>query len=184
VSVRRRGKSLSGWLRYDGKMKEIVDVNTGEIAVSKEGIILRSMAIGSCVVIAGYDWEERVGAIAHIMLPGRAPEKAPEKTKYAADAIDELVNRMAQTGSQQCNIEVCLVGGGNVLKKEDDTICEQNIMSVIQLLQKENIPLRASSLGGTERRTVSLDVEKGKIFCSKAEGKEELLWEAGGRNKK
>jgi len=33
-------------------MKEIVDVNTGEVAVRSGEFILRAMAIGSCIVVA------------------------------------------------------------------------------------------------------------------------------------
>ncbi len=108
-------------------MQEIVDVQIGQIKAGKGKILLRSTAIGSCVAIAAYDGTKKIGALAHIMLPGRAPEnKEPEeKTKYAGDAIEAMISQMAELGSKKDNIEVVLAGGANVLEREDDTICKE-----------------------------------------------------------
>jgi chemotaxis protein CheD len=161
-------------------MREIVDVNTGEVKVSGKKIILRSLAIGSCIVIAAYDFKKKIGAMAHVMLPGSAPKKALEKTRYAADAIDEMIDKMTQAGSGKDDIEVCLVGGGNVLKRKDDTICEDNVESTTRLLEKKQIPVRSTILGGTERKGVFLDVESGTISYTEGNGKEQPLWKATG----
>lgn len=159
-------------------MKEIINVGTGEVKVGGKKIILRSTAIGSCIVIAAYDFNKMIGAMAHIMLPGSAPEKTLEKTKYAADAIDEMIDKMTRTGSKKCDIDVCLVGGGNVLKKKDDTVCKNNIESTTQLLEKKRIPVRNAVLGGTKRKGVFLDVENGSIFYTEGESKKKLLWKS------
>ena len=145
-------------------MKEVIDISTGVVEVAGAGAILRSSAIGSCIVIAAYDSSKKVGAMAHIMLPGRAPKDADSKrTRYAADAIDEMINRMTRTGANQCELEVCLVGAGNVLKKQDDTICKGNIESTTELLKKKHIPVRAAALGGTERKGVLFQISLNRI---------------------
>lgn len=160
-------------------MKKVIDISTGEVKVAGAGAILRSAAIGSCIVIAAYDSSKKVGAMAHIMLPGRAPKDADSKrTRYAADAIDEMINRMTRTGANQCDLEVCLVGAGNVLEKQDDTICKDNIESTTELLGKKHIPVRAAVLGGTERKCISLDVETGSIFYKEGDSREKLLWKS------
>jgi chemotaxis protein CheD len=157
-------------------MKEIIDVNTGEVRVGSNKTVLRSLAVGSCIVIAAYDSQHRIGAMAHVMLPGSAPERTEDRTKYAADAIDELIAKMHRAGASKADIEVCLVGGGNVLRKENDTICRENIRSTTQFLRERGIPVRASVLGGTERKGVFLDVETGSISYSEGDGKEKPLW--------
>ncbi len=161
------------------KMEKIIDVNTGSVKVGRAGVMLRSSAIGSCVVIAAYDSRKKVGAIAHIMLPGRAPKFAyVKRTRYAADAIDEMINRIIQIGANKCDLEVCLVGGANVLKKQDDTICKDNTESVTKLLGEKHIPVRAMVLGGTERKAVSLDIGSGSIYYTEGDNKEKLLWKS------
>ncbi len=159
--------------------KDTIDVNTGEVKVATEGTILRSVAIGSCVAVAAINFKRKIGAMVHIMLPGSAPQHSLEKTKYAFDGIEQLLNQMFETGASMDEIEVCLVGGGNVLKKEDDTICEANIESTAQILKEKKIPVMASVLGGTKRKSVFLDIENGCISYIEGDEKEKILWRAG-----
>ncbi|MHC4476729.1 MAG: chemotaxis protein CheD [Planctomycetota bacterium] len=162
-------------------MKKVVDVNTGEVKIGRGKTVLRSVAIGSCIVVAAYDSKSRIGAMAHVMLPGSAPRRSVEKTKYAADAIEQMLNSMIEEGVSKDNVEACLVGGGNVLKKKGDTICRENISSTTQVLGQEQIPIRGSVLGGTERKGIFMDVESGKVTCTEGDGPERLLWKAAER---
>ena len=153
-------------------------MQTGQVKVGRRNSILKSSAIGSCIVIAAYNSNKTVGALAHVMLPGNAPGEGDlQKTSYAADAIDEMLNRMAHLGVDNDEIEVCLVGGGNVLKRKNETICQDNVNSVIEFLQKKGIKIKAKALGGTSRRRISFDIERGSIFYAEADEDERLLWE-------
>lgn len=169
----------------DKKPKETIYVLTGEVKAGNKSALLISSAIGSCVVIAAYDAKEKVGALAHILLPGRAPEnKETQKNRYAANAIEELIRRMNMFGTKGNNIEVCLVGGANVLKRKDDATGLNNLSFVNDILKKERIQVKAKYVGGTERRSIALDVENGSIYYSVGDGIEKLLWQASEKNNK
>lgn len=161
-----------------GKMKHIADVSIGQVVVTKEKIVLRCLALGSCIGIAAYDAKEKTGGMAHIMLPDRAPAKAVEKTRYAANAIDDMIGQMAKMGSRPSGIDVCLVGGGNVLGRADDTICQSNIESAKRILESKGIVIQASSLGGTKRKSVLLDIDNGRISYTEGDEKQKVLWQA------
>jgi len=168
--------------RNENKIKRIIDVLTGEVKAGGKDTILKSNAIASCVVIAAYDPIKEIGALAHAMVPGSAPEgRAFQRTRYAANAIEEMIDIMKHMGVNQESIEVCLVGGGNVLKRKDDTICQDNITSIVELLNEKCIKIRAKAVGGTERRSISLDIEKGSVYYTQADSKEMLLWKADRR---
>ena len=157
-------------------MKDIFTVHTGEIKIGKKDVILKSSTIGSCVVIAAYDSKENIGALAHVMVPGKAPKYYNyQKTRYAEDAIEKMIILMTKSGSSPQKFDVCLAGGANVLKRKNDTIGADNISSIIGHLKKRGIKIRAKSLGGTERRNVSLDVENGNIYYSVGDGGEKLF---------
>jgi len=148
-------------------MKEIINVLTGEVKASNEHVIFKSSAIGSCVVVAAFDLKLMISAMAHIMLPGIAPEKSKTpKTRYAFNAIEEMINQMVKLGADTENIEVCVVGGSNVLKRPDDTICQANIDSVLNILTEKNIKIKAKSLGGTRRRSVFFDTKTSNVYHS------------------
>ena len=150
---------------------------TGEVKAGNKDTILKSSAIGSCIVITAYDKHSQTGALAHIMLPGNAPENRDlQKNRYASDAINELINILKLNGANENNIEVFLAGGANILKRKDDNIGQDIIVSVEELLAKRKIKIKAKSLGGTMRRSVSLDVEYGKVYYSVGDGAEKLLW--------
>lgn len=162
-------------------MKKTIYAQTGEVKVAKKNTILKSNAIGSCIVITAYDRQRQIGALAHIMLPGKAPEnRVFQKTRYASDAIDELIYILKLNGANENNIEVCLAGGANVLKRKDDNIRQDIIVSVEELLKKRKIKIKAKSLGGTERRSISLDLDNGKVYYSVGDGPEKLLWKFSG----
>jgi len=153
-------------------------IHTGKVKACATDTILKSSPIGSCIVIAAYDIREQIGAMAHFMLPGKAPDRKDyQKTKYVADALDELIGGMIVLGVKEKNIEVCLAGGANVMKRNNDTIALNNIASVNELLEKRNIIIRAKSVGGTERRSVSLNVETGCVNYSVGDGAEKLLYQ-------
>ena len=158
-------------------LSKYIDVNTGEVKTSKK-TPLGVAAIGSCIIITSYDPQNKVGAIAHIMLPGRSPDNNSEKTKYAQDAIDQLLQTMKNAGSDPSDLEICLVGAGNVLEKHDDTICEDNINSITEILKAKKIKPKASILGGIKRKGVVLDVKNGTVYYTIGNSNKKLLWKS------
>lgn len=155
-----------------------IDVNTGEVRSSNKPGLLRSIAIGSCIAIAGFDPVNKAGVIAHVMLPGKAPQNSDAKTKYAHDAIVELMRLFSEYGTKEEDIDVCLVGAGNVLKKEDDSVCQKNITSVTSLLKGRGIVAKAAVLGGTERKSVYMELPSGKIRYTQGNSEKMDLWNA------
>ncbi|QIA07112.1 chemotaxis protein CheD [Draconibacterium halophilum] len=165
-------------------MKEVIYVNTGEVKSGDAGILLNSGAIGSCVVITAYDFENRIGAMAHVMLPGSTPEgKNLKNTKYAVNAINELLTLMKKDDGKVCQLETCIIGGANVLKRPNDTIAKSNIDSVEKWLDEKSINVCAKAIGGFERRTVLFDIEKGSIFFTVGDSKPKPLWQTTSKPK-
>ena len=84
----------------------------------------------------------------------------------------------SQLGSKTNDIEVALVGGGNILNRKDDTICKDNIEPALELLGKKGLRVTAQAIGGMGRRSVSLDLEGGIVSYSEGDGGEIQLWKA------
>lgn len=157
-------------------------VNTGEVHTGGAYTLLNSGAIGSCVVITAYDSEKKIGAMAHIMLPGLFQAKNElHDTRYAVHALEEMLGQLKKYEIKKENIEVCLVGGANVLRRENDTIGKDNLESVEKLLLENHIKIKARSIGGFERRTVLFDIEKGRIYYTVGDSRQEILWQSGSK---
>ena len=143
-------------------MGRTVWVDTGMVEVARGKVLLKSTPLGSCIAIMGYSRETQQGGMAHIMLPGRAPTNVHPKTKYAADAIDVLLERLSNPYGY-AGLRIFLVGAGNVLMRSRDTICQDNISSVTDYLNRFGLLVRGFALGGIQRRVAHLDVETGHV---------------------
>lgn len=160
-------------------MKETIDVLTGEVKAGVCTTILRSTGIGSCVAVAAFAPGSGVGVLAHIMLPGRAPKTHEHQaTRYAADAIETMISLFEKHEVKKNAIAVCLVGGGNVLKREDDTTGEAVLESIERILIDAETPVVKRAVGGFERRAVILDIENESVYFSEGDGKPQLLWQS------
>ncbi len=155
-----------------------LEVNTGEVRFSNGKTQLVASAIGSCIAVALYIPSTRMGGLAHIMLPGRAPSvEGVETYRYAENAINFMRRRLAPSQFHTSNLQVCIVGGGNVLKRDDDTICEENIKSVVSVLKEHGFNIAAKDLGGTERRRIRFDVKKGIVYSYVGDRNECILYD-------
>jgi chemotaxis protein CheD len=156
-------------------MSNIVDVNTGEVKLGNKNDILTCRALGSCIAVVIIDPLHNAGGVAHVMLPNSAPDNTSLlPTKYAQNAIHSLVEQiMAQTNSK--NLISCIAGGGNVLKREDDTICTSNIYSVSNYLTDFNIPIINRSIGGFKRRSLTFNLKERMVRYTIGNSKQKTL---------
>jgi chemotaxis protein CheD len=153
-------------------------IGTGEVSVCKREGALRAGAIGSCVVVTAYDPESRVGGMAHVMLPGSSPNGGTNKTRYAANAVDELMSRLDELGAGGRALRVCLVGGANVLGDGHYTPGPEIVAYLKRILAARGIRPDAVDVGGTDRRSCTLDVANGRVMYTVGDRAPRVLWEA------
>jgi chemotaxis protein CheD len=143
-----------------------LDVDTGDIKVSSEPAVIQAVALGSCVALAMYGRDKKIGGLAHIMLPGESP-KPNNNTKFAANAVGTLLDSILELGIKIDDIEICVVGGANVLQEGD--IPDKVIESVMDCLRKEDLTIRGMRVGGIERRSVFLDTMSGDVHYTEGD---------------
>jgi len=151
-----------------------VDVLTGDAQFAIKGSLLRSNAIGSCVVVIVYNNTREIGGMAHVLLPGYSTN-SNDNFKYAGEAIDYLINNIRNKDDND-EIWGFLVGGANVLKRENDDIGEKNISSAQNYLRDKNVEILTQSTGGTKRRSVEFDIENKCIYFSIGDSDKMILW--------
>jgi len=153
-----------------------IDVAIGEVSISEKRGVLRTTAIGSCIGLTFYDPVTKTGALAHIMLPGKAPKhRKSGKTKYAGNAIDQVLAGMSSMGVKARHLKVSLAVAGNILAKHNDTICDEILASVLETLNDRKLSIEGQDTGGTRARTLSLDLQTGKVVCEKSGGERKVL---------
>ena len=160
------------------QIKEPILAQTGEVKTGSKNDILKSSPIGSCVVVVLFDEKVDAGGMAHIMLPGKAPEKKNTvPARYAENAIEKLLKQLKELGLRKNQIKAVIAGGGNVLKRKGDMIGKHNLNAVYHLLELNNIPVLAKSVGGTNRKSVRFDIKQQIIYFTDGDSEESILYD-------
>jgi len=150
--------------------KKTIYVATGEIKSACSNVVIKSDGIGSCGVVVVYDTSKKIGAVAHIMLPGEASQSSVSPhTHYAHNAIEELLKQMIQRGANTKDVSSCIIGCGNVLKKTNDMVCSTLVNSISTYLDKKEILVCKQAVGGFKRRRMLFDVESGSVFFTEGD---------------
>ncbi len=150
---------------------------TGCLATGSKTGLISTSPLGSCVAVIAYDKTSNIGGIAHVMLPGKSPPKnIATENRYAENAISNLIKELKLLGTLKTSIEICLVGGANVLRKENDTIAEDLISSIFEIIEQKNLNIKKTSLGGYERRTVKVIIKSGVVTFTLGDKSEEELF--------
>ncbi|KUO77019.1 MAG: archease [Clostridia bacterium BRH_c25] len=143
-------------------------VGIGEYAVTNnENELIKIFALASCVAVTAYDPKRKVAGMAHIALP--APNMAGEDTTrpcyYASTAVPLLINKIClDFGCPKDELEINFFGGAKSIRRDDIfNIGEKNINAVKNALNCLNLKYRAAEVGGTNSRTLEMDIATGKI---------------------
>lgn len=149
-------------------MPEIYPVGMADLRIARKPDILAAYGVGSCVIVALYDSRAKIGGLAHVMLPdsgGISQEKVNPK-KFADTAVPLLVQTLTHAGCARSNLWAKLVGGAEMFPPNADfstTIGQRNTDAARDALQQMGIPILASEIGGTNGRSLELNLETGRI---------------------
>ena len=138
-------------------------VGMGELDVVSGAFRLRTL-LGSCVGLVLYDHFNRIGGLAHIVLPKSNVERLP-LGKYADVAIPEMLRRIEQLNGRVKQLSAKIAGGAKMFATNGpNSIGDQNIAAVELLLKSAGIPVLGRHLGGTQGRRLAFDVDTGRVI--------------------
>jgi chemotaxis protein CheD len=118
--------------------------------------------LGSCVSACLRDATAGVGGMNHFLLPDGECADAP--ARYGTNAMELLINALLAAGASRHRLEAKVFGGGNVLKSfSAHPVGTRNAQFVIDYLQVEGIPVRASDLMGPHPRKIWFFPATGRV---------------------
>jgi chemotaxis protein CheD len=146
--------------------KEVI-VEVSSFRVAGNPTTLMCLGLGSCLGIALYEPEKRIGGLAHAMLPlFKEGRNKTALAKYVDTSIYLMVDEIVDRGGKKKKLWAKLVGGSRMFQTfSQDTldIGSRNIEAAKETLKKENIRIRAKRIGGTCGRTIKFDLTTGMI---------------------
>ena len=158
-------------------MPELIKVGMADLKPGKSPDSIISYGLGSCVGIALYDAQTRIGGLAHIMLPDSTQARATDNTaKFADTALPVLLQQIVALGAAKNRVVAKIAGGSQMFSFAQATdvmrIGDRNVEAVREVLKSMSIKIIAEDVGGNYGRTVELLLESG-VFLIKTVNKGE-----------
>lgn len=146
-------------------MSEAHFLNLGEYIVLKGEGEIRTL-LGSCVGMVLYDKVNKIGGMAHFVLP-QSNKKDEPTPFYGNIAFEKMHNEMLAMGAQKLQIRAKIYGGANIFYNLNfsNDVGEENSEFAKKILIENNIPIKESELGGHLPRGVILDCSNYTVRC-------------------
>lgn len=158
-------------------MSVVVDI--ADVKVSDDpGVTLITYSLGSCIGVALWDPEAKVGGLLHYMLPesSLSPQKAKKSPAMFCDTgIPKLFRAVYELGAVKKRLVVKIAGGSQLLDDNGTfNIGKRNYLSLRKIFWKNGVLIDAEDVGGSISRTVRLHVGTG-VCILKTRGRETPL---------
>jgi chemotaxis protein CheD len=125
-----------------------------------------------------------VGGLLHLMLPESSidREKARRHPYMFADTgIPLLFHSAYRQGAEKARMTVCLAGGAQVMDDQGlFNIGKRNYLAARKILWKAGVLISGEAVGGSQSRTVRLEVDGGAFWVRDSGGGEQTLLGKGG----
>ena len=150
-------------------------LSLGEWAATndREGV-LTCLGLGSCVAFIAYDPVARVGGMAHMVLPDSTQGRATTRSeaKFVDVAVPLVMREIQALGALKARLQISLVGGAAMLPvrsgNEALNIGARNAAAAQAAVKALGLRVKVEDLGGTQGRTVRLQVRTGEVTISTA----------------
>jgi chemotaxis protein CheD len=161
-------------------MSELIKVGMADYKVGRNPASLISYGLGSCVGIALFDPETKIGALGHIMLPDSTQARSTENpAKFADTCLPLMLADMIKLGAVKSRVVAKIAGGSQMFAFANVTdimrVGERNTESVKAVLKKIDLRIIAEDTGGNYGRTVELNLVTGIYKIKTIDKGEKLL---------
>ncbi len=126
--------------------------------------------LGSCVSVTMFSERLGIGAICHALLPKSTG--AEDDFRFVDSSIVRMVKAFEKLNIRRHEIEVKLFGGADMFPDKTgsmmlSTIGQQNVRIALSTLQRENLGLRASDVGGRSGRKLYYYIHSNRVLVRK-----------------
>lgn len=154
-------------------------VGLGEGRVAQAPAALSTVALGSCIAVVAWDWKLKAGGLAHVMLPDSSidPARAAAHPYVFADSgLPHLLRALIARGAAKKRLSWCLAGGATMMAGPAPfETGRRNALALRKVFRKLGLFIEEEDLGGTESRSLRLDLHSGQILVRAGKSGERIL---------
>ena len=146
-----------------------VIVGLADYKVCRAPVVLATLSLGSCIGVTLYEKSQKIGGLAHIMLPDSSIHSSNSMpNKFADTAIPAMLDNLVKAGAKQTLIKAKIFGGANmfsgIMTHRILDIGAKNVMATKNILYGLHIPIVAEDTGENFGRSIEIDLETGRVL--------------------
>ena len=170
---------MNGTTNVMENQKQIVGIADMKTS-ARAGDTIITYALGSCLGVVIHDPVAGVGGMLHVMLPDSTIDqtKARENPyKFVDTGLPRLFIECYKAGAKKERLVVKVAGGASTNGRGGDDhfqIGKRNFVTLKKMLWKNGVLLKASDVGGSHPRTMSLDIGSGEVTIKTGDGQTTL----------
>ena len=163
--------------KKDGSAASFVVVDMADMKASNHpnGCLIAN-SLGSCVAVAIYDPDARVGGVLNYVLPDShlSREKAMANPFMFADTgIPLLFRRAYKLGAAKERIIVKVAGAANVINPDKGlNLGCRNCEALNSIMSKNQVSVHGQYLGGYTSLSLKFFMDNGRVIVETTQGKE------------
>lgn len=155
-------------------MSEKRRIGISEYATGAPPEVLITYGLGSCLGILLYDGQQRLGGLAHTLLPApRSGKVEAHPGKFVTCAIELMLEELLARGAQRPRLSAKIFGGATMFEgfgSDAEGIGVRNTRAARETLAALGIPLLSEDVGGQHGRTVEFDLASGIVQVRSVRG--------------
>lgn len=126
--------------------------------------------LGSCVSVTMFNKRMGMGAICHALLPRKTGDE--NDFKFVDSSIVQMIKAFEKLKIGRHEIEVKLFGGADMFRARTGnlwltSIGDQNVKTALSTIERENLRLRASDIGGRSGRKIYYYIHENRVLVKR-----------------
>lgn len=148
------------------KKRIVVDISDAKVSGDPDDV-LTTYSLGSCIGVALYDPQAKIGGMLHYQLPSSSLDQ-PKAEKFpfmfADTGMAILVKKLLSMGAGQKRMQVKIAGGSTMATgPKGFDIGKRNYLSIRKVLWQNGMLIDAEDIGGTSPRNMYLNMADGSV---------------------
>lgn len=149
---------------------ERIKVGIAEYDVTRNGAVLTTSGLGSCIGVALHDETAPVSGLVHVMLPSADEMDDDNPAKFADTGVETLIEALEDEGGDRANMVAKIAGGSDMLdfSESGSGIGQRNVEQVKATLEIHEIPVVGEDVGGDHGRSLRFEGTSGDLIVKSA----------------
>lgn len=154
----------------------VVNISDMKYSTQAEDVIV-TYSLGSCLGVTAYDPVTRIGGLVHCLLPTASSARDRMRDKpymFVNTGVAQMVHMLMDKGAERDQLVFKAAGGANMRNDNLFNTGRRNFEALQRLLERNEISLAASDVGGTIPRTMFLHLDTGRVVIRSLGEEKEL----------